>query len=262
MNISLVNKVAVINGGSQGIGFATAKALAALGATCILLARNTEALSTAVQQLNISQSQTHSYFSVDATDAGALKNIAITINEKYKINILINNSGGPAGGALLAATPEAFMLTFQQHLIANHILATAFIPSMEASGYGRIIQIISTSVKAPLHGLGVSNTVRAAVASWAKTLANEIGHLGITVNNVLPGATLTDRLSTLLEKQATTQNKPLHQVEEEWRNAIPARRFGQPDEIANVVAFLASPAASYVNGTSIQVDGGRTPNLN
>jgi 3-oxoacyl-[acyl-carrier protein] reductase len=262
MNLSLLNKTAVVCGGSQGIGFATAKELATLGATCILLARNETALQSAIDALDKSNNQQHHYYVVDVIDQIALKNVTTLINEKYKVEILINNSGGPAGGPIIDAAPEAFIQTFQQHLIANHLLAQAFIPVMQQQKYGRIIQVISTSVKAPLHGLGVSNTVRAAVASWAKTLANEIGHTGITINNVLPGATLTERLGTLIEKQAAAQGKQIHEVEEEWRTVIPAKRFGLPEEIANVIAFLASPAASYVNGVSLSVDGGRTPNLN
>jgi 3-oxoacyl-[acyl-carrier protein] reductase len=261
MNISLINKTALINGGSAGIGFACAKVIADSGATCILFARNEKALQAAVEDLATPANQQHAYYIVDATDHEALRKTVAVIKEKYNVEILINNSGGPASGPIIEATPEAFLQTFQQHLITNHLLAQAFVPTMISQQYGRIIQIISTSVKAPLHGLGVSNTVRAAVASWAKTLANEIGHTGITVNNILPGATLTERLGSLIEKQALAQGKQIHEVEDEWKNNIPARRFGQPEEIANVVAFLASPAASYVNGTSIAVDGGRTPNL-
>ncbi len=262
MNISLVNKVAVIGGGSQGIGFATAQLLAQQGATCILIARSQEPLIQAVAKLDASHNQSHAYYAVDVCNTEALQAVTNIINANYKVHILINNSGGPSGGPIVEATAAAFMSTFQQHLIASHILAQAFIPNMITEGYGRIIQVISTSVKAPLHGLGVSNTIRAAVASWAKTLANEIGHTGITVNNVLPGATLTSRLTTLLQKQATAQGKPLQQVEAEWQSVIPANRFGLPEEIASVITFLASPAASYVNGVSISVDGGRTPNLN
>lgn len=262
MNISLLGKTAVICGGSQGIGFATAKVLASLGANCILLARTEESLQSAILELDLSQNQQHHYYVVDMMDQENLKNVANDILKTTTVHILVNNSGGPSGGPIMDAEPQAFLNTFNQHLIASHILAKCFIPKMKEAGYGRLIQIISTSVKAPLHGLGVSNTIRAAVASWAKTLANEIGHTGITVNNVLPGATLTERLGTLIEKQATAQNKQIHEVEDEWRSVIPAKRFGLPEEIANVVGFLASPAASYVNGVSLPVDGGRTPNLN
>ncbi len=262
MQLSLLQKTAVICGASQGIGLATAQALALLGANCILLSRNEENLLQACASLDMEQGQQHHYYAVDVMDKENLQNVADDINAEHKVSILINNSGGPAGGPIIEAQADAFLNTFNQHLLTNHLLAQAFVPAMQQLGYGRIIQVISTSVKAPLHNLGVSNTIRAAVAGWAKSLSNEIGHTGITVNNVLPGATTTDRLSTLLQKQATTQNKTVEQVEQEWQSIIPAKRFGTPEEIANVVAFLASPAASYVNGVSIQVDGGRTPNLN
>jgi 3-oxoacyl-[acyl-carrier protein] reductase len=262
MQLSLLHKTAVIVGASQGIGLATAQALALIGANCILLARNENNLLQAAASLDMEQGQQHHYYAVDVLDKEDLQHVADDINANHKVSILINNSGGPAGGPIIDASADAFLNTFNQHLLTNHLLAQAFIPTMQAQGYGRIIQIISTSVKAPLHNLGVSNTIRAAVAGWAKSLANEIGTNGITVNNVLPGATNTERLTTLLEKQATAQNKSIAQVAQEWQSTIPAKRFGTPEEIANVVAFLASPAASYVNGVSIQVDGGRTPNLN
>jgi 3-oxoacyl-[acyl-carrier protein] reductase len=261
MNISLEGKTALITGGSQGIGFATAKELSLLGARCILLSRRTDALQAAVEDLDAAKGQKHLYYSADMVDGTALKAIAASIAAEHAVDILVNNSGGPAGGPLLNAGEDDFINTFKQHLVAAHILAQAFIPGMKERGFGRIIQIISTSIKTPLHNLGVSNTIRASVASWAKTLANEVAHAGITVNNVLPGATLTERLSGLLEKQAQTQQRPLHEVEEEWKQSIPVKRFGMPEEIAAVAAFLASPAAAYVNGASIPVDGGRTPTL-
>lgn len=261
MNLSLHNRTAVISGGSRGIGFATAKELSLLGARCILLARNADALQAAIDDLDATQNQRHAFYAVDAADGEALKRTAEEIAQEYTVDILINNSGGPAGGPLLDSKSEAFTHTFQQHVVAAHTLAQVFIPGMRERGYGRIIQIISTSVKTPLHNLGVSNTIRAAMAGWSKTLANEVAQMGITVNNILPGATLTERLSGLIEKQAANQNRPVHEVEEEWKSSIPVKRFGLPEEIAAVAAFLATPAAAYVNGVSIAVDGGRTPTL-
>lgn len=261
MNLSLLNRTAVISGGSKGIGFATAKELALLGARCILLARNAEALQAAIEDLDTTHNQRHAFYTVDVSDNAALKKTAEEIVQEYAVEILVNNSGGPAGGPLLDSKGEAFVDTFQQHVVAAHTLAQVFIPGMKERGYGRIIQIISTSVKTPLHNLGVSNTIRAAMAGWSKTLANEVAHLGITVNNILPGATLTERLSGLIEKQAASQDRPVHEVEEEWKSSIPVKRFGLPEEIASVAAFLATPAAAYVNGVSIAVDGGRTPTL-
>ncbi len=262
MNIDLTNKTAVICGGSKGIGFATAQALASMGANCILIARNEKSLQQAAAYLDMEQGQQHYYYELDVLDHAAVKEVANDINLHHNVHILINNTGGPSGGPIIDADASQFIYTFNQHLIASHLFTQAFLPKMISENYGRIIQIISTSVKAPLVGLGVSNTIRASVASWAKTLANEIGHTGVTVNNVLPGATDTDRLRSLHQAQAEAQQKTIEQIQQEWLAVIPANRFGTPEEVANVVAFLASPAASYVNGVSIQVDGGRVPNLN
>jgi 3-oxoacyl-[acyl-carrier protein] reductase len=261
MNLSLLNRTAVISGGSKGIGFATARELSLLGAHCILLARNRDGLEAAVADLDAAQNQRHHFYVVDVLDTAALKTTAEEIIQNHQVDIVVNNSGGPAGGPLLDATDEALLDTFKQHIIAAHTLAQVFIPGMKERGFGRIIQVISTSVKTPLHNLGVSNTIRAAMAGWSKTLANEMAHLGITVNNILPGATLTERLGGLIEKQASAQNRPVHEVEDEWKASIPVKRFGLPEEVAAVAAFLATPAAAYVNGVSIAVDGGRTPTL-
>ena len=180
---------------------------------------------------------------------------------KYPVHILINNTGGPAAGPVIEASEEAFLQTFNQHLICNHILTKAVVPSMKQSGYGRIINIISTSVKIPLRNLGVSNTIRGAVASWAKSMANELGQFNITVNNVLPGFTATGRLSTLIDHLAKKGNTMVELVEANMKEEVPMKRFALASEVAAVAAFLATPAASYVNGTSIPVDGGRTGSI-
>jgi 3-oxoacyl-[acyl-carrier protein] reductase len=177
------------------------------------------------------------------------------------VHILVNNTGGPAAGPILDAQPDAFVAAFQQHLINNQRLAQAVVPGMRTAGYGRIVNIISTSVKAPLHGLGVSNTVRAAVGNWSKTLANELAVDGITVNNVLPGATQTERLTAIIDGRAARTGRASAEVAQEMIDEVPMRRFAQPSEIAAAVAFLASPDASYITGINIPVDGGRTPNL-
>ena len=261
MNLSLTNKTALVCGASQGIGLATAQELAKLGATCILLARNEESLQIAVNTLPANYNQKHRYLVADFSNTENVKIIAENINANYPIHILINNTGGPAGGPILDAKEEDFINTFNQHLICNHILTKAVVPSMKSEGYGRIINIISTSVKIPLKNLGVSNTIRGAVASWAKTMANELGQFNITVNNVLPGATKTARLESIIKNAATKQQKEIENIEEEMQQEIPMKRFGEPQEIANVAAFLATPAAAYVNGVSIAVDGGRTGSL-
>lgn len=259
MNISIKDKYAVICGSSQGIGLAAAKELALNGANCILMARNPKALEQAVLLLPKTNEQHHQWVAADFSDPGMVEQNIRIIAQKNRIEILINNTGGPKAGSILEASPDVFELAFRQHLVCNQILARAVVPGMREAGYGRIINIISTSVKTPLANLGVSNTIRLAVASWAKTLANEIGQYNITVNNILPGLTQTQRLTELMKHTAASVKKDPEMVEAQMKESIPMKRFGSPEEIANMIAFLASPAASYINGVNIAVDGGRTP---
>jgi 3-oxoacyl-[acyl-carrier protein] reductase len=258
MDLSLQNKAAIVCGSTQGIGLASAIELSKLGATCILMARNEDALKKAIQQLDTSFLQQHSYLVADFDQPETVRTAIGKFVADNPVHILINNSGGPASGPITEAKEEDFLNTFNRHLVCNHILAKAVISSMKKEGYGRIINIISTSVKIPLPNLGVSNTIRGAVASWAKTMANELGQYNITVNNVLPGATKTQRLETIISNNAGKKNIAIEAVEKEMMKEIPMKRFAVPQELANVIAFLASPAASYVNGVSIPVDGGRT----
>ncbi|ALL04623.1 short-chain dehydrogenase [Pedobacter sp. PACM 27299] len=259
MDISLKGKYALICGSTQGIGLATAKVLAGLGANCILMARNEDGLKAAVAELSQNGQQQHSYAIADFSQKQQLSDAIHKITSSHPVAVLINNTGGPKAGPITKASPEDFESAFQQHLVGNHLLAAAVLPGMKKLGYGRIINIISTSIKTPLPNLGVSNTIRAAVASWAKTLSNEVGIYQITVNNILPGLTDTARLGSLIESTAASQETSVENVQKSMISSIPMARFGQAEEIANVVAFLASPAASYVTGTSIRVDGGRTP---
>lgn len=261
MNLSLENKTAIICGSTQGIGLASAIELANLGATCILMARNENALKEAIQKLDTSFNQQHSYLVANFDEPDEVKKVIEHFMQNKVVHVLINNSGGPNAGPIATANEEDFINTFNRHLICNHILTKAIVPSMKAAGYGRIINIISTSVKIPLANLGVSNTIRGAVASWSKTMANELGQFNITVNNVLPGATATGRLTAIIQNNAGKKNTTIDEVEEEMKKEIPMKRFAEPSELGNVVAFLASPAASYINGVNIPVDGGRTGSL-
>ncbi|MBL7741301.1 MAG: SDR family oxidoreductase [Chitinophagaceae bacterium] len=261
MNLSLKGKYALVCGSTQGIGLAIAEELSLLGAHCTLMARNETALKTAVQKLDTSAKQQHSFLVADFSKPENVKAVIEAYTTRNPVHILVNNTGGPAGGPITQATEEAFLNTFNQHLICNHILVKASIPAMKKDKYGRIINIISTSVKIPLRNLGVSNTIRGAVASWAKTMANELGEYNITVNNVLPGFTRTQRLDAIVANIAAAKNITTEDVEEEMQMEVPMKRFGDAHEIAAVAAFLASPAASYVNGTSIPVDGGRTGSI-
>ncbi len=261
MNLSLEGKNAIICGSSQGIGYAIAEELAMMGANCILLARNESLLSVAVTQLDTSLRQVHGYYMADFSDPSQVENVVRKIVEKQPVHILVNNTGGPPAGAIVDAETNQFLQAFNQHLICNHILAQACIPGMKKEGYGRIVNVISTSVKIPLKNLGVSNTIRGAVASWAKTMANELGMFNITVNNVLPGFTKTQRLESIVKNTSSKKRRTEEEVEKEMQEEVPMKRFGEAAEVAAVAAFLASPAASYVNGTSIPVDGGRTGSI-
>ncbi len=254
----LDRKTAVIGGASQGIGRASAIALARRGANIIALARSSTGLQSLMEALpRVADGQDHRYYTIDYEDLSALDTLGSEL-AKRPVHILVNNSGGPPGGPLLRAEVPEFVKAMTRHLFAFHTLTRHIAPTMIEAGYGRIINIISTSVKQPIDGLGVSNTTRGAVASWGKTLASELGKFGITVNNVLPGATLTGRLESLITKWATDKGvSPLQQAAG-MKSAIPAGRFGKPEEIAAVIAFLSGPEAGYINGINLPVDGGRT----
>lgn len=261
MDINLAGKRAMVCGSTQGIGRAVAEELASMGAEIVLVARNEEKLTAEVAKLP-GEGLNHSYLSADFSDPSALKEVIDGfVSTQKPVHILINNTGGPAGGLAIDADLESYRMAFNQHLIANQILAQALVPGMKEYGFGRIINIISTSVKAPLNGLGVSNTIRGAVGNWSKTLANELGQFNITVNNVLPGATNTVRLQSIAENKAAKTGQSADEVLKGMAAIVPMKRVAQPEEVANAVAFLASPAASYINGINIPVDGGRTPCL-
>lgn len=262
MDLSLNGKRALVCGASQGIGRAAAQELARNGASVTLLARNPETLQDALASLSVHVGQSHHAIAVDMTDEVVLlTHVHNHVDEHGAIHILVNNTAGPAGGPLVESDVESLRQAFGNHVLVAHQLTKVLVPGMTASGYGRVINIISTSVKMPIEGLGVSNTIRGAMASWSKTMANELGSKGITVNNVLPGATETDRLTSIITRNATNHGRSEDAVRASMIAEIPVGRFAQPEEIANAVGFLASPAASYITGTSILVDGGRTKAL-
>jgi len=259
---NLTGKRAVVCGSTQGIGKAAAQELADLGASVILVARNETALQAVLQTLNTDHGQQHYAVVADFSNADYVRGQADKIARDHEhIHILVNNTGGPPAGPAIDAQPDAFLAAFQAHLICNQHLTQAFVPAMKAAGYGRIINVISTSVKAPIPNLGVSNTIRGAVANWAKTLANELGPYGITVNNVLPGLTETARLHAIIQGRAEAQAVSTEVVAQAMKKSVPAQRFATAQEVAFAVAFLASPAAAYINGTNLPVDGGRLANL-
>lgn len=262
MNLDLNKKHALVCGSSQGMGKAIAIQLAKMGANVTLFARNLEVLNQVKSELANNGSQEHYAICADFSDPDA---VARALDEHLSVvptfEILINNTGGPAPGPANSAESTAFLAAFNQHLINNHQIAQRVVPGMKEMNYGRIINVISTSVKQPLPNLGVSNTVRGAVASWAKTMANELGPFGITVNNVLPGATNTVRLEAIIKNKAAKKGVSIEEMEVEEKSIIPMRRFGEAEEFADACAFLASPSAGYITGVSLPVDGGRTSSL-
>ena len=258
----LADKHALVCGASEGIGRASAIALAELGASVTVLARRQDKLDELVAALPCPHpAQVHGALAADVADASALRSKLETLCGAGPVHILVNNTAGPAGGPAHSADPAVYLAVFQQHLIANQILVQAVLPGMRAASWGRIVNIISTSVKEPIANLGVSNTIRGAVASWAKTLASELGGFGITVNNVLPGYTRTQRLEQILRERADASGKPAAEIANAMLATVPAGRFAEAGEIAAAVAFLCSPQAGYINGINLPVDGGRTRSL-
>lgn len=260
--MSLRNKTAVVCGSTQGIGWETAKLLASKGANLVLVARNEQALQEKIAELPSEGEQKHSFIVADFSQPENLRSqLMAWTSAGNSAHILVNNTGGPAGGPIISAATDEFLAAFNQHLICNHILVQSLYKGMIENGYGRIINVISTSVKQPLNNLGVSNTIRGAVANWSKTLSNELGQYGITVNNVLPGATNTGRLKSIVETKATKTGTAVDDVFDEMAMESPMKRIADPIEVANAIVFLASPEASYINGINVPVDGGRTKSL-
>ena len=255
-------KNALVCGSSKGIGASTAIELSKLGVSVTLLARNKDSLSNVLDRLVSSKNQNHTYLIADFDDPMKLIN---TINNFIKssppIQILINNSGGPKPGPIIDATIENFIGAFKRHLICNHILVQALVPNMKKANFGRIINITSTSVKQPIEGLGVSNTIRGAVANWAKTLSFELGEFGITVNNILPGYTDTQRLQEIFLSNSKKNKFDIESIISDAHSQIPLGRFADPKETAKAICFLASEDASYINGINLPVDGGRLSTL-
>lgn len=261
MDLDLRGKRALVCGSTRGIGKAIAIELALLGASVTLFARDEQRLKATVFELASSAGQRHEYLVGDFNFPEKIKKVAGEYGQRNVVHILVNNTGGPSPGSTIDSEPDDFTKAFAAHLLCNQILVQALVGGMKTEGYGRIINIISTSVKIPIRGLGVSNTIRGAVANWAKTLSLELAGFGITVNNVLPGATMTDRLEEINRGKAEKTGKTFEQVTEEMKREIPAGRLAAPHEVAAAAAFLASPAAGYINGINVPVDGGRTGSL-
>lgn len=261
MDLNLTGKHALVCGGSEGIGRATAHELALLGADVTVLARRTEALQEVAISLPRQGAQQHGWIAADVAHTDALRAQVQALAAGKPVQILINNTGGPPGGPAHTAEVAAFLDAFNKHLVANQTIVQAVLPGMRAANWGRIVNVISTSVKEPIVGLGVSNTIRGAVASWAKTLSRELAPFGITVNNVLPGYTQTGRIAQIVHDRAQASGQSEDSIAAGMRKTVPVGRFAQPGEIGGVIAFLCSPAANYINGVSLAVDGGRMQSI-
>ncbi len=261
MDLDLSGKHALVCGASEGIGRAAAHELALLGASVTVLARRAEALQAVVDALPARNGQRHGRITADVSQTNVLADKVGALAAERRIDILVNNTGGPPGGPVASATADAFLQAFTRHLLANQALAQAVLPGMQAAGWGRIVNVVSTSVREPIQGLGVSNTTRGAVAAWAKTLSREVASQGITVNNVLPGFTETGRIAQIVGDRAHNTGKSEQQVADGMKATVPAARFARPEEVAAAIAFLCSPAAGYINGVSLAVDGGRMQSI-
>lgn len=261
MDLDLAGKHALVCGGSEGIGRAAARELALLGADVTVLARRADVLEQVAAGLPRKEGQQHGFIAADVADSVRLRAQVEALAAGRPVHILVNNTGGPPGGPAHGADAVAYLDAFNKHLVAGQALVQAVLPGMRGAGWGRIVNVISTSVKEPIANLGVSNTIRGAVASWAKTLSTELGPFGITVNNVLPGYTRTQRLDQILHDRAQATGKSEDEIARGMLATVPAGRFAEPSELGGVIAFLCSPAAAYVNGINLPVDGGRTRSL-
>lgn len=261
MELNFQGKRAIVCGSTQGIGKASAIEFALMGANVTLIARDESSLKSVVRELDSSEGQKHDYLVADFAFPEQLEKVVHDFIKDNIVHILVNNTGGPPAGQAINAPIQEYEAAFRSHLLCNQILTQAVVPGMKQEKFGRIINIISTSVKTPIKGLGVSNTIRGAVANWAKTLSVELGPYGITVNNVLPGATMTRRLESVLNEKAAKTGKSIEVLKQEMISEIPAGRISEPYEVAAAVVFLASSAAGYINGINLPVDGGRTKSL-
>ncbi len=253
----LKNKLALVCGGSDGLGFGSAYQLASAGAELIITGRSEGKLREKKKELDRVNNKDNKTLCIDFDRTDEVKRIISELVIKAPIQILVNNCGGPPPGKLILAEPSKLLKAFNQHIIASHIISTLLIPGMESSGYGRIINIISTSVRQPIPDLGISNTIRGAMASWSKTLSNELASTGITVNNILPGTTKTGRLENILSARQKKFNISREEAKNQMLDQIPMGRFAEVEEISKAILFLASPDASYITGTNLQVDGGK-----
>jgi 3-oxoacyl-[acyl-carrier protein] reductase len=257
VNLGLREKVALVAGASRGLGRAVAEELAAEGANLVLCARNADALAHAAAAIEGSARVRVLAEPADVSDPAAVRRLVARGIERFeRIDILVTNAGGPPAGPFESLTPEVWDAATRLTLTSAVELARAVLPGMKARRWGRIINITSIAVKQPVDSLMLSNSLRAAVTGFARTLATEVASHGITVNNALPGYTRTDRVEELARASEARGGPSADAVRRAWEGQIPMGRLGEPREFAALVAFLASDRASYITGASIPVDGG------
>jgi len=249
----LKGKTALVCGASKGIGRATALMLARAGAQVIICARSSQELDILSKEMH---GDNHITLSLDLENISLLETEINKLIKQQPIHILVNNSGGPPGGPLLSNTVDDFDGPFKRHLYAAHTITRILTPIMEKEGYGRIVNIISTSVREPIDNIGLSNTLRGAMGSWSKSLSRELKPC-ITINNILPGFTDTDRLGSLAESISTRTGDSIEDVQDKWMNSVPIQRLIDPFETGAAVTWLCLPSSGAIRGISLAVDGGR-----
>jgi len=258
---TLDDKCALVCGGSDGLGYGAATELAKKGCKIILAGRSETKLQEKLKLINELNGKENTSICVDFIDLEKLTSEVDHVLVNNNIDILINNCGGPAPGKLSDATIDTLEIAFKLHILASHAITKKVLPSMLDSGYGRIVNIVSTSVRQPIMGLGVSNTIRGAMASWSKTLSLELAEHGITVNCILPGTTKTDRLDSILEAKQKNLGITMEEAKSIMLDEIPMQRFAEVEEISKAIAFSATPDASYITGVNLQVDGGKIKSI-
>lgn len=262
MDLGLRGRVAIVAAASKGLGRAVAEELAREGASVAICSRDAKNLGRTAQEIEAATKAHVMWKALDVSQESAVKEFVTEVeNEFGRIDVCVTNSGGPPSHTFAETKPEEWRAAVDQLLMSTVFFARAALPLMKDRNWGRFITITSSAVKQPVDGLLLSNSVRAAVTGLARTLANEYAAYGITVNNVCPGYTRTARLDALASSISARTNVKPEEVFASWAREIPAGRIGTPEEFAAVVAFLASERASYVNGTSIAVDGGLVRSL-
>ncbi len=262
MDLGLAGRVAIVAAASRGLGRATAEELAREGAQVAICARTAKELAATAAAIEKQTGRTVFWQALNVAESPAVERFIEDVDRQFgRIDICVTNAGGPPAKQFLEISLDEWRAAADQMLLSAIYFARGVLPRMQRQRWGRLITITSITVKRPLENLMLSNSIRAAVAGLAKTLANEFGPFGITVNNVCPGHTLTQRVEELAAIQGRARGLSREQMIEKWAAEVPLRRLGRPEEFAAVVAFLASERASYINGASIAIDGGRVEGL-